>query len=130
MARPRNKSGNGKRRFAMLWHDLMDLPEYIQLSHKSKNLLTELLRQYNGRNNGDFCLTLSVIKKRGWNSNDTIRSAAKELIEAELIILTRQGGRNMCSLYGITWEPIDECKNKLDIPPTKTPIKPLSFRRS
>jgi len=129
MARPRSKSGNGKRRFVMLPHELLKLPEYMKLSHKAKGLLTELLFQYNGINNGDFCLTLSVMKKRGWSSNDTIGSATKELIEVGFIILTRQGGRNMCNLYGVTWEPIDECKNKLDVQSTKTPIKPLSFRR-
>jgi hypothetical protein len=82
--------------------------------------------QYNGKNNGDFCITLSVMKARGWTSNDTLRTAMQELIEAELVILTRQGGRNRCNLYGITWEPIHECKNKLDIGPTLVPIKPLS----
>ena len=114
----------------MLRHDLMELPEYIQLKPMSKILLTDLLFQYNGVNNGDFCRALSFMKKRGWSSNDTITRAIKELIEAEFIILTRQGGRNMCSLYGVTWEPIDECDNKLDIPPSKVPIRPLSLRRN
>jgi hypothetical protein len=125
MGRQRHKSGHGKRRFVMLPHDLLDMPEYMDLSHKSKNLLVELLKQYNGKNNGDLCITLSVMKKRGWNSNDTIRTAMKELTDAGFVILTRQGGRNQCSLYGLTWLPIDECQNKLEIPSCRTPINPL-----
>jgi len=50
----------------------------------------------------------------------------QELLNADLVILTRQGGRNRCNLYGVTWEPIDECGNKLDIPSSATPLKPLS----
>jgi len=126
MARQRHKSGQGKRRFVMLPHDLLYLHEYMNLSHKSKSLLVELIMQYNGRNNGDFCITLSVMQKRGWSSNDTLRTAMQELLNADLVILTRQGGRNRCNLYGVTWEPIDECGNKLDIPSSATPLKPLS----
>jgi len=130
MARAKGKSGTGKKRpFVMLPHDLLKLPEYITLGHTAKTLLTDALMQYRGKNNGDICLTRSMMIERGWSSNDTLRKAINELIDVELLILTRQGGRNKCCLYGFTWMSIDECKNKLDIRPSSTPIKPLSLRR-
>jgi hypothetical protein len=32
---------------------------------------------------------------------------------------TRQGGKNQCSLYAVTWLAIDECNGKLDVNPTR-----------
>tara|TARA_R110001592_G_C13182613_1_gene751110 strand:+ start:4101 stop:4496 length:396 start_codon:yes stop_codon:yes gene_type:complete len=129
MARPKGKSGSGTRRFVMLPHNLLSLPEFINLSFTAKSLLIEFLIQYNGKNNGDFSNTRKILLPRGWSSNATIQKATSELIKAELIILSRQGGRHKCNLYGITWEPINECGGKLDISPTRTPLKPLSFRK-
>lgn len=126
MGRPRGKSGNKSPRFVRLRHDLLDNYDFINLNYTAKSLLIDVLRQFNGSNNGDFCITLSVMKRRGWTSNDTLRNAAKELIKANLLILTRQGGRNSCNLYGVTWEPINECKGKIDIKPTLTPLRKLS----
>ena len=44
----------------------------------------------------------------------------KELEEKGLIRVSRQGGRNQCTLYAITWQPIDDCSGKLDINATTT----------
>ena len=109
----------------MLPHNLLSLPEFINLSFTAKSLLIEFLIQYNGKNNGDFSNTRKILLPRGWSSNATIQKATSELIKAELIILSR----HKCNLYGITWEPINECGGKLDISPTRTPLKPLSFRK-
>jgi hypothetical protein len=84
------------------------------------------VRQYNGVNNGDICVTLKVLKGRGWSSNSTLRRALNSLLDAELLILTRQGGLNRCSLYAFSWIPIDECKQKLDVSSTRTPPIPIS----
>ena len=127
MARPKGKSGSGKRPFVRLPYDLLKRPEYIALGHTAKTLLIDALMQYRGTNNGDISLALSVMKSRGWSSNDTLNRAIKELLSAELLVMTRQGWKNKCSLYGFTWLPINECKNKLDIQPSAIPIKPLSL---
>jgi len=128
MARNRLKTkGRGKRRFVRLLHDLLNDPRYIKLSHPAKTLLIDIMKQYNGFNNGDLCITLSVMRSRGWTSNSTLWRARDELLRAELILLTRQGGKNKCSLYALSWEPINDCKGKLDIPETKTPLVPLSI---
>lgn len=112
----------------MLPHDLLNLPEYVNLSFTAKALLNEFLYQYNGKNNGDFSNTRKILLPRGWSSNATIQKATNELIDAEFVILTRQGGRHKCNLYGITWEPINECGGKLETPPTSVALKPLSLR--
>jgi len=115
-------------KFVRLFHRLLDDPQYIALSHTAKSLLVDVVMQYNGKNNGDFTITFSMMRKRGWNSNSTIVRAMDKLIEAGFMMLTRQGGRNKCNLYGLTWEPIDECGGKLDVRATITPPKPLHQR--
>ena len=57
---------------------------------------------------------------------DQLAKAKKELIKQDVIHLTRQGGRNKCSLYALTWFPNDECKGKLDI--TSTTTAPVNWR--
>lgn len=114
----------------MLRYDLLDCPDFIDLSPSAKVVLVYLLRQYNGNNNGDFSLTLTVLRKWGFTSNDTVRRAASELIGANLLELTRQGGRRKCSLYGVTFYPRDECSGKLELPPTSVPARALSMDKN
>ena len=97
----------------------MDSQNYLRFSYKAVKLLTDLGRQYNGRNNGDFCAAYSVMRKRRWRSKSTLEEALEELIYYGFITLTRQGGRNKANLYALTWWAIDECKGKLDIQETK-----------
>lgn len=128
MKRPRGKSGQKGRPFVMLTKDLLSHEDYINLSHIAKVLLVDVLRQFKGGNNGDFCITLKVMRAYGWTSNASLTKAKNELIEAELLVLTRQGGRNQCSLYGVTFYPIDECSGKLDIKPTSTALRAFSLK--
>ncbi|MCH2160101.1 MAG: hypothetical protein MK096_15130 [Oleiphilaceae bacterium] len=124
--RAKGKSGQKKRRFVMLPLDVLNHDDYISLSMKSKVLLVDVLRQYQGYNNGDLSITLSVMKKSGWTSNASLTAAKNELINAGLLVLTRQGGRNQCSLYGVTFQSIDGCSNKLEVPPTSSPLRAFS----
>ncbi len=70
-------------------------------------------------NNGDFSAAWRLMEKRGWRSRDTLGRALNELADKSFITKTRQGGKHRCSLYGVTWKPIDECKGKLDIAATR-----------
>ncbi len=54
-------------------------------------------------------------KEPGWNSSDQLCKAKNELIERGFIVISRQGGRNLCNLYAVTLAAIDDCKGKLDI---------------
>jgi hypothetical protein len=107
----------------------LDDTAYINLPDPAKALLLDIARQYNGSNNGDLCATLKTLKPRGWASNSKLWRALGTLLDSELLILTRQGGRHKCSLYALSWESIDECKGKLDISSTKAPPRPLSIQR-
>ena len=108
--------------FLHLHRPLLNSEDFISLKGNSIKLLIDIGRQYNGYNNGDLCATLSVMKKRGWNSNQQLTKATKELLEKNLIVLTKQGGLHMGpNLYAISWQPIDECGGKLDVCPTTAP---------
>ena len=94
---------------------------FISLSRKACKLFLDVCAQYRGYNNGDFCIAWSVMKKRGWKSQETLDKARKELVTKGWLVLTRQGGRNRCSLYGLSFHKIADFGSKLDIGPTKTP---------
>lgn len=91
---------------------------YVKLSLLAKCLLYELCAQYNGRNNGYLSLTRNDLALRGFVSPPSTQNAVSTLVESGLIIKTRQGGiakgrggKHTCSLYAITWYPIDENLN-------------------
>lgn len=99
----------------------MTHPNYARLSARAVKLLFDLYAQYKGGNNGDFTAAYRVMRERGWTSKDQLNKARRELLETGWIVQTRQGGRNQCSLYAVTFQPIDECKGKnLDVPATIT----------
>ena len=113
--------------FFHLHRPLLDCEDFISLKGNSIKLLIDLGSQFNGYNNGDLCASLSVMRKRGWNSNQQLAKALKELLERNLIVQTKQGGLNLGpNLYAITWQPIDECNGKLDASPTT--VAPRSFK--
>ena len=113
--------------FLHLHRTMLETQDFISLKGNSIKLLIDLGYQYNGYNNGDLCASLSVMRKRGWNSNQQLAKALKELLERNLIVQTKQGGLNLGpNLDAITWQPIDECGGKLDANPTT--VAPRSFR--
>ena len=89
------------------------------LSHKAAHLLDNLAAQYNGTNNGDLSAAPKIMQLFGWKSRGSINDALIELLALGFIELTRQGGRNKCNLYALTWRSIDECKGKLDVSSTR-----------
>lgn len=118
--------------FAMLRQDILNSPAYTRLSHPARSLLVELIRQHRpgskGRpgNNGDLTAAWSLMQARGFVSKGTLHRSLAELLESGLIERTRQGGRNRCSLYALTWFAIDDCRDKngcskLDVKPTSAP---------
>jgi len=107
--------------FLQLPKSVINRSECYTLSHRAFKLLFDLYSQYNGRNNGDFCMAWSVMSNRGWKSRETLNEARKDLLKSDFIIVTRVGGRNKPTLYAITFLSIDECKGKLDVKPTNIP---------
>ncbi len=120
--RQRIKGRSGKGSFLLLPHALLLSDSFASLSGKAVKCLIDIATQFKGKNNGDLSCTLKLMKKHGWNSNCQLMKAKNELMENGFIVLTRQGGRNHCSLYAITWQPIDECSGKLDRHETTAPL--------
>ena len=110
--------------FLQLPHHVLDHEVFKTLSKRATKLVIDIASQYRGHNNGDLCAPFSLMRKRGWNSSDQLEKAKKELIEKDVILVARQGGRNKANLYALTWFPIDECNGKLDVAATNTaPVK-------
>lgn len=97
---------------------VLDSDNYKALSFKARALLLDVGSQYRGNNNGDLAAAWSIMRRRGWKSKDTLQRALRELLEAGMIEQTRWGGLHCCSLYALTWFPIQECGGKLDVNPT------------
>lgn len=102
--------------------DVLQSISLAELTPYESKLLLDAMSQCRVGWNGDICLAWSVMKKRDWKSPVTLNKAIKGLLEKGHIVLTRQGGRNKCSLYGIGWLAIDECGGKLDISSTRNAI--------
>ena len=134
-ARFKGRGGNGH--FAQVPHAVTEHPEFISLSAYAKALLFAFFPQLRFdkdgiANNGDLCATWSEVQRYGWRSKDTLAKALRELERAEVLIRTRQGDRHRCSLFAISWLPINDCRTKdglrkLDVPPTKVP--PVNWYR-
>ena len=121
--RRRQKGRATNVRFVKLPHEILNHAKFTQLSHRAIHLLIDLMMQFNGTNNGDFQATLTFMRKRGWNSNDQISKACKELLTTGWIVKTRQGHMpKVCNLYAVTFHPIDECRGKLDVSSTTKPL--------
>lgn len=133
--RSKGKSGSGSASFGALPRVIWEHPDYCNLSGSAAKLLMELACQFKGKNNGDLTLAHSVLIKRGWRSKSTITRATAELLEAGLILRTREGRftnpNGRCALYALAWKPIDECKGKgLEIAATTTPVRKFSLENS
>lgn len=117
-----SKGRSSSARFVAIPHAVLNHPDFIKLNHFSIHLLLELMLQFNGNNNGDLSCSPGLLKARGFSAG-SLNKAKNELLEMNFIQITRQGGRNKCSLYGVTWLPIDSCGGKIDILPTNKPSR-------
>lgn len=106
----KRKGGTGREggRFIALPHSVMESPAYLRLSHHARALLLEFAFQYRGDDNGRLLCSGNYLAARGWNSNDTITKAKRELLEAGFIHETVKGHRpNKASWYAVTWQTLD-----------------------
>lgn len=95
-----------KERFVGIPRKVMDSDAYVSLSFSARELISCLIFQHNGFNNGDFEATWGYMKSRGWRSNDTKQNALDEALGKGFIFITRQGFKGRCSLYAVTWQPL------------------------
>ena len=105
-SRRKHKGRSESGTFTAIPHNIQDSANWRQASGTAIKLLCDIARQFNGRNNGDLCASLSVLKPKGWTSPETVTHAARELRHYGFITLTRQGGLYLgASLYALTWIP-------------------------
>jgi hypothetical protein len=123
----RAKGRQVSKSFVQFPHDLLNHDSFRTLTPRATKFLVDISAQYNGRNNGDLCAPLSLMKKRNWNSSDQLFKAKREVEQRGLIRVARQGGLNRCNLYALTWFPINECDGKLDVQPTS--VAPNDWKR-
>ena len=116
-----DKNRSEKGGFVAIPHCVIRSHGYANLSAYAVKLLNDFLSQYYGSNNGDFHAAYSLMRNRRWKSKGTLNRAIKELIGSGFVEVSRQGGRNKCSLYAVTFYAVDECKGKLDILATDKP---------
>lgn len=123
MGRSRFQKTNNRKEsgtFVRLPHYVLESDEWATLDGWTVKLIIDLLAKYRLSNNGDLALTWNQAKARGWRSPATLAKAKKDALTSGFLILSRQGGRNQCSLYAVSFFAIDECKGQLDISPTRT----------
>lgn len=115
-------TGRGKdHSFLRLPHFVLDSDEFAALSGNATKLLLDAAKEYKGKNNGDINLTWRRLVGRGWASQGTAHRAKNELLGSGFLLCTRHGGKNRCSLFAISWEPIDVCPGKgLELQPERT----------
>ncbi|MGX2966963.1 ArsR family transcriptional regulator [Ursidibacter sp. B-7004-1] len=117
------KSLNGNS-FTPLRHDLINSSEFMALSIAAKAVLVVLLAKYNGYNNGDLSAPQNRAKEIFGLSPRTLKLALDELVDKNFLIITRQGGKNQCTLYALTCFKLNTItKKNVDI--VKETFRPL-----
>lgn len=113
-------------------HAVLNCPEFRSLSGSATKVLLVLCNQLRKYNNGDLSAPFSTASKWGIGSKSTLAKALRELESANLICRTRtavfQNPAAKCTLFAVTWRAIDECKGKLEVSATITPIRQFSLR--
>lgn len=103
--------------FTQWEHKIINSVELAETEACAVKLMFQLSGQLKAKNNGHLKITWPMFKHKGWKSNDTLTTAKRHLLSRKWLVLTRQGGRHQCSLYGFTFLPIYEGDDKLDIKP-------------
>ena len=96
--------------------------QFTSLKPRAVKLLIDVAIQYNGRNNGDLLCTWEYAKTRGWRSKQTLYAALSDLEQARFLLKSRQGGLHIPNLFAVSFFPVDDVGEKLELlKPTKVP---------
>lgn len=120
MSRRRSFRGTADKRsggrFIQIPVAVLESEAYRGLKSPAVKLLLDLNAQYKGDNNGDLCAAWTIMRSRGWRSEDTLNRAKKSLLASGILFETRKGARpNKASLYALTYYRLDECRGKLEV---------------
>ena len=86
----------------------------------SVKLLIDIAIQYNGANNGDLQASLNPMRARGMGQFINAESGETRASPLWFCRTDKAGWpRFLHGLYAITWESIDGCNGKIQVPSTK-----------
>lgn len=100
----RTESGS----FLGIPQSVIDSTEFRSLKSTPVKLLVFIAEKYKGSNNGDLSASYDELRRLGFGQSATISNALKVLQKKNFIFKTRQGGKNKCNLFAITWVSIDK----------------------
>jgi hypothetical protein len=130
----KTKGRRDEGRYCAIPLNVMDSESFRTLSGNATKMLFFIYRQFNGRNNGDLSAPFSKAASINIGSQSTWYKAIKELIAANLIMVTRESMKKhqgnphgLCTLFAVTWKKIDECNSKINCSPTLTPPRKFSL---
>ncbi len=121
---PRKRRRGKSKPFLLLPMDMIRSDQYATLSARAVKLMIDIGAQYNGTNNSDLDIVWARMSKRGWTSKDQLNKARDELVERGFIVRTclpGWRGTRSPTLYAITWQPIDDTRNAIEVSSTKVP---------
>lgn len=101
----------------MLYHRVCRSAEFLALSPRATKAFMLIAVQFNGKNNGDISVPRKNMQAFGFGANgDAFAAGIDELVEKGFVVITRPGAYRVgCSLYAITFEPIN-ASDKHDYP--------------
>jgi len=115
--------------FAGTPHKIMKVPVWPSLSDAAVRLLLELTSFHDGYNNGAIFASYRTLEKRGMGSHSKVERAFAELIQAGLIVKTKDASKreNTADCYMLTWMPAsnlnrDGTKKDMPLLPSPMPI--------
>jgi len=103
MAKVNAKGRTKKLTFVMLTHQLMDSPAYRSLSPSSRAVYLQIIRLYNGYNNGDINLGCRDAGELCNISKNTAAICFQELTEKGFIKIGRDSSFNVKTRKSRSW---------------------------
>lgn len=106
------KGRDSKKTFVMLRHDLMDSPAWHDLSCPARVVWTEIMRRYNGINNGKIPFSCREAALRCGISKGTAKKAFDELISHGFIKIAEFSNFTLKLKKSRRWEVTHEATEK------------------
>lgn len=89
-----HKGKKGKHTFVMITHTMFDSDAYRDLSTNARCTLHEILRRFNGYNNGNISISARELAQKLHIGKSTACKNIDELIQKGFIIVTEEAGFN------------------------------------
>lgn len=105
MARRYNRTGRstGTERFIKLDHWLLNSAAYLSLSPAARAVHVEIIRLYNGKNNGRLALSVRIAASRSRIARNTAARAFTELQDRGFVECVTPGSFSLKSRHAAEW---------------------------